>query len=161
MSDSPFRSVYPLAQRETYQANELVDFTISFPGMQLVMNSLAITGRVRVVNQGNPVNPDAGVGRDEHVGHHAYFTNITTSSTTKGLIESFSNYPRYIKMHADTTMPSTGLGVQTATAMEGRVSCVQQVLGYQACSTDTASTESRFEPFCIKPRICEIGRAHV
>lgn len=154
---TPFRALYPLAQREVYGPNQLVDFTIAFDGEQIVMNSIALVGKVKIVDgQGDVPNPDQGVGRDAEVGHHAYFSTITTSSTSKGLIESFTNYPRYIKAHALATMDSVGIACETRTACEGRTANVQQAMAYIYAGGQEQGhpAEALYESFCIKPRIC-------
>ena len=154
---TPFRALYPLAQRESYGPNQLVDFTVAFDGEQIVMNSIALVGKVRVYDSNTGDTPVPGVnavGRDAEVGHHAYFSTITTSSTSKGLVESFTNYPRYIKAHALATMDSVGIACETKSSCEGRTASVYQSAAYMYAGGDSALPEAQYESFCIKPRIC-------
>jgi hypothetical protein len=91
--------VFPTNKRVSIGENENIDFELSFPNRKLICNSLRIEGKILVYSTGNTrtvMTNDIFV--DNLVGAHSFIETYETSSSNKGVVEYFSNAPRYHKM---------------------------------------------------------------
>jgi len=79
-----------------YTSFDNVDFMLSFPNRKLINSSIRICGTV-VLKQGAAVVADEFIFIDQDIGSNAFFSDITTSLSNVGMIESISEYPRLVK----------------------------------------------------------------
>ena len=156
-----YNVVFPLAKRERYLANETVDFVISLAGRKLVPGSLSIVGDATlysdqangVVLNSNGVATTRQITIDPDVGYHSMFRDFTTEFRDVGLTESFSYYPRYVKMHSQANNYQDSLGTETNNCASGM--CLSETVrrGYNQGGAQTDGTNLGSLPFCIMPMI--------
>jgi hypothetical protein len=154
MNATKYNVVFPLAKRDQYLANETVDFVVSLSGRKLVPNSLTLVGDAAIYSNvlaSTSINIDQEVLIDADVGYHAMFRDFTTEFRDVGLTESFSYYPRYVKMHTQALEYQDSLGTETANCAEGK--CLSEIVrrGYNLGGADPDGA-SRV-PFALKPLI--------
>ena len=94
---------YPVNQKASYFGGENIDFTLSFPNMSLVGNTVRISGKLNVKKGNDYVGFTDKIFYDGMTGIHSFFNNIVVSFQTKGVIETQSDYPRWIKMKHTAT----------------------------------------------------------
>ena len=160
-----YNVAFPLAKKANYEANETVDFVISLENKKLVPNSLVICGDAAVYatkgttpagstaatfNQEVLIDPDAG--------YHTLFRDIVSEFRQVGIAESFSYYPRYVKMKHQATVDRDSLGTETDNAIEGCApnQVVRRGLNYGQTADAPASgsfPNGNFMPFALKPQI--------
>lgn len=153
LNNKLYAIAFPLAKKDTYGANENVDFILSFENKDMVPGSLVISGECAVyinkatttapaVNQNVMIDPDAG--------YHAVFRDFNTNLKNTGIVENFSYYPRYVKMKTQCNKLRESLGVETSNAVEGK--CWNEIVrrGYNL----GLEAAEPFVPFVIKPDIC-------
>lgn len=164
-SGTNYAVAFPLAKKANYEANETLDFVISLENKKLVPNSLVICGDAAVYatkgttpagstaatfNQEVLIDPDAG--------YHTLFRDIVSEFRQVGIAESFSYYPRYVKMKHQATVDRDSLGTETDNAIEGCApnQVVRRGLNYGQTADAPASgsfPNGNFMPFALKPQI--------
>ena len=154
MNATKYNVVYPLAKRDEYLANETVDLVVSLAGRKLVPGSLSICGEVSIlsnVQASTAVTIDQEVLIDPDVGYHAMFRDFTTEFRDVGLTESFSYYPRYVKMHTQAMEYQDSLGTETMNCAEGK--CLSETVrrGYNLGGANP--DQAPRVPFSLKPLI--------
>lgn len=154
-----YNATYPLSQREQYNPNDNVDFTLQFAGKEILINSIAITGKLVVLVDGveQLVGLNQDIRYDAFTGAHGLFQNITTSFNDR-IVENFQHYPRYVKMLDTATDDNVGI---MATAMK---SCELKFFTGDSSEQDSAGTNCVLSlpeglpnggrSFCIKPKVC-------
>lgn len=156
-----YNATFPLSQREQYNPNDNVDFTLQFSGKEILVNSIAITGKLVVLNDGSAVAPNMDIRYDAFTGVHGLFQNITTSFNDR-IVENFQHYPRYVKMLDTASDDNMGI-MGTA-----RKSC--ELKFFNGDNNDTQSLETNVilslpvdgegnitdggRSFCFKPKVC-------
>ena len=162
-SQTQYNVVFPLAKRDQYEANETVDFVISLANKKLVPNSLVITGDCAVfkTKASTPAGSTAPNAEDQLLidpdsAYHSLFRDFTSEFRDVGLAESFSYYPRYVKMLHQSLVYRDSLGTETNNSIEG-VSPSEVVrqgynLGVNSSSFNGLSG-GQFIPFALKPKI--------
>lgn len=157
-SRTQYNVVFPLAKRDEYASNETVDFVISLANKKLVPNSLVICGDCAVYKTkgansagSTPMVEGDQVLIDADAAYHSLFRDFTTEMRDVGLAESFSYYPRYVKMLHQSKVYRDSLGTETDNCIEGV--CPTEVVrqGYNLGLGATAATA--FVPFALKPKI--------
>jgi len=126
--------VFPLAKRTNYESNETVDFVISLENRKLVPNSLTLCGDAAVYTtkvSGDPSTSTAPLPAQEllidpDTGYHSLFRDIVSEFRQVGVAESFSYYPRYVKMKHQALVDRDSLGTETNNSIEG--CCPNQVV---------------------------------
>jgi hypothetical protein len=101
-----YHSVVPDTQKDTYASLTDIDFSLTFEGRKMVLNSVRFEADLNVLKDGaiRPVTAD-DVKFDHMVGGHCFIENITTTLQNVGQIENMqSSYNRIVKMVADATM---------------------------------------------------------
>ena len=157
MNATMYNVVFPLAKKNEYLANDTVDFVLSLENKKLVPGSLAITGECQIlkdVNAGTAIGVNDEVLIDPDAGYHACFRDFVSEFREIGLTESFSYYPRYIKMRTQATMLRDSLGTETFNCIEGK--CMNEVVrkGYNYGATDQGQNlGNNGLSFVIKPEI--------
>jgi hypothetical protein len=152
-----YNASFPLSQREQYFPNDNVDFTLQFSNKEILRNSIAITGKLVVTLNGDPVALNNDVRYDAFTGAHGLFQNITTSFNDR-IVENFQHYPRYVKM-LDTAMDDN-VGIM-GTALK---SCELKFFNGDNDNTQSQGTNCVLalpenvadggRSFCIKPKVC-------
>ena len=152
-----YNVVFPLAKKSEYVANDTVDFLLSLENKKLVQGSIAITGDCQILSD---VDNNTGVAFSQEIlidpdaGYHACFRDFTTEFRQIGLTESFSYYPRYVKMKTQATMLRDSLGTETFNCIEGK--CMNEVVrfGYnRGCNPQQPNDNGSKVPFVVKPDI--------
>lgn len=124
MAQLQLHATLPEAASSEYSPYQTVDFLILAPGRKLVANSIRIEGDIvakkndlawMVPTAANPVTPmgavdfDSNIKLDNMVGAHGFFDSFTTETATGGVLETLSNYPRFISQHARATLAQDDL----------------------------------------------------
>ena len=144
-SPAQYRQIFPLAQKDSYTSNDTVDFLISFQDDNLAVSSVAICGNCSVYQTGTTLpSTTQEVLIDPDAGYHSLFSDINTTFKNIGLVESFTNYPRYVKMHTQCNKYQNELGTQSDNAIEGKCATERIRLGYNQHSA---------VPFAVKPLV--------
>jgi hypothetical protein len=89
--------------RSTFGEYDNVDFLLTFEGRALLCNSIRLVGDLRVTKGGANLDASNNVYLDKTIGAHALVDQIQTSFQRAGVVESFTNYPRYVGMKYDAT----------------------------------------------------------
>jgi hypothetical protein len=154
-----YRQVLPMSQREKYLSSENVDFTITIDSEKLLPGSVVIEGLVTVFSDmptaATPlVNQE--VYYDPLAGFHSLFRDFTTEFTTVGVIETFQNYPRQVKMQAVATEYDDSLPAESRLSLEGRCSNIRHTKAYiNGTNLAAGALAANFSvPFSVKPMIC-------
>ena len=93
-----YHQVEPQATQDTYTEFDNVDFVINpGEGRRLLKNSVRILGDLRVYSTGT-TRTTAQIGFDRIAGAHAFIDSMQVSSQNQGLMESVTNYGRYVSM---------------------------------------------------------------
>lgn len=153
-----YNVVFPLAKKDVYTKYNTIDFLISVENKKIVPGSFALTGYAFLGDTAalTPIAAGENIQLDPDVGDHSYFKQFITEMQQKGLVESFDNYPRYVKMKTNCTKFRDSLGTETYNCIEGK--CPNKVVrqGYDKgqALTSTAFPNGGAHPFVIKPDIC-------
>ena len=90
---------YPTSQKDTYTSGDNIDLVLSFPNQALVGNSVRVNGILNVYSAGTTlVDSTDAIFYDGMAGAHSFLDNISVSTKTNGVIETITQYPRYVKM---------------------------------------------------------------
>ena len=146
-----YRSIFPLSQRAFYQADANCDFVLSLDGEKLLPGSVTLEGEVAVYSNLAAETPYAGedIRIDPRVGWHCLARDWTTEFQNVGVIESFVNYPRYVKMNTVATQFDDSLASESALACEGRAPTEGIARGHLY----GRSLADPYVPFSIVPQI--------
>lgn len=147
-----YRSIFPLSQREFYQADANCDFVLSLQGEKLLPGSVTLEGEVAVFSNLSAGTAYAGedIRVDPRVGWHSLARDWTTEFQNLGVIESFINYPRYVAMSTVATQFDDSLSSESALACEGRASTEGILRGHLY---GRSSAGDPYVPFSIVPQI--------
>jgi hypothetical protein len=157
MNATQYNIVFPLAKKDTYEANDTVDFVLSLENKKLVPGSLAICGDACIYKDKSTQTPFTSQDTDGYIdadaGYHSLFIDFTTEFRAIGLTESFSYYPRYVKMKTQGTMLRDSLGVETFNCIEGKAmnETIRMGLNMGVKSDDNLPPSA--VPFVVKPDI--------
>ncbi len=150
--------IYPSSTRDKYSQNDIVDFLISYEEKRVLMNSIRITGVVRVVSTASPngrIDTSKKVNLDSVVGIHNAFQSITSSCDNFGIIENNTEYPRTYRMKMNASQPSTVMANESNKSCELRLGMDPKskylVLGNNAPDNDNG--EGKDVSFSFKPDI--------
>ena len=98
MNNFQYVEVLPANQKTSYKEYEVVDFQINFEGRKIMPN-FKISADLEVAN----VDGTKNIFMDRVIGSHALFSQFTVETENQGILETFSNYPKYCKMLMETT----------------------------------------------------------
>ena len=98
MNNFQYVEVLPANQKTSYGEYEVVDFQINFEGKKIMPN-FKISADLEVAN----VDGTKNIFMDRVIGSHALFSQFTVETENQGILETFSNYPKYCKMLMETT----------------------------------------------------------
>ena len=90
----------PENQKDLYQEYDTVDFKISFENKKILANSIRLLGNV---SYSTLLTTNESVKLDSMVGAHCFIDEVLTSTVQQGLIESVSEYGRYVGMLCKAT----------------------------------------------------------
>lgn len=146
-----YRSIFPLSQRSTYEADSNVDFVLSLDNEKLLPGSVTLEGEVAVYSNLASGTQYAGedIRIDPRAGWHCVCRDWTTEFQNVGVIESFVNYPRWVKMNTVATQFDDSLASESALAVEGRAPTEGVARGLLW----GRSLSDPFVPFSIVPQI--------
>ena len=102
MNNFQYVEVLPANQKASYKEYEVVDFQINFEGKKIMPN-FKISADLTVRDAGGALNGTKNIFMDRVIGSHALFSQFTVETENQGILETFSNYPKYCKMLMETT----------------------------------------------------------
>lgn len=103
-----YHDVQPESVKASYGEFDNVDFVLTFENRKLVNNSVRILADLRVLkNNANIADSDL-IFLDSMVGAHSFVQSVQTETQAVGVIENLQEYPRYVRMAADTAMTVNG-----------------------------------------------------
>lgn len=152
MSQTKYNVVFPLAKKDEYLANDTVDFILSLENKKLVPGSLAICGECAIfsdVASETAVTQTQDINMDPDAGYHSLFREMVSEFRDVGITESFSYYPRLVKMKTQATFLRDSLGTQTFNSIEGKTLSKTVRQGY---NLGVSTTDPKI-PFVLKPDI--------
>lgn len=146
-----YRSIFPLSQRATYEQDSNIDFVLSLDNEKLLPGSVVLEGEVAVYSNLASGTQYAGedIRFDPRAGWHSLCRDWTTEFQNVGVIESFVNYPRWVKMNTVATQFDDSLASESALACEGRAPTEGIARGHLW----GRSLSDPFVPFSIVPQI--------
>lgn len=98
-----YHQVEPQATQDAYGEFDNVDFVINVgEGRRLLSNSVRVLADLQI-NSGGTTVSSAMIGWDRNAGAHTFIDSIQVSSLEQGLIESVTNYNRYVSMASHAT----------------------------------------------------------
>lgn len=144
--------VRPLDGKILHSNNEPLQFVISCEGQSILPGSVAINGIAAIMDAANsqPATTDELI-IDPSTGPHSFFRDITCSTIGTGVLETFTDYPRFVGAKTDATMLNDSLGTETHNAVEGKNGGKRIQQGWCKGSADYTNGGM---PFNIKPDIC-------
>jgi len=83
--------VEPNNVQDTYTQFNQVEFTLSYQGRKIEANTIRLAGEITLDN----VSEFSDFKVDNFVGAHTFISEVLTSTSNQGLIETISNYGRY------------------------------------------------------------------
>lgn len=101
-------SVVPENDKPSFGEYDLVEFSLNFEGRKMVANTVRFEADLRVLNSGANLTTE-DIKFDSSVGGHMFIDQITCETANQGVLENLNEYPRYVKMLADTTMNKTDM----------------------------------------------------
>lgn len=147
---SKYNQVQPMPMKATYNANDNVDFTLSFENNFLLPNSIRLSGMFNVLNAGVAVDPQVDkVYYDANIGIHGMFSSIITTSDKLGTVENITNYGRVVKQHKMCTQTTSQI-VSESTSLN------ELCVGHDLLTVNvlTQPTSFSFAPdFCLNNMI--------
>lgn len=116
-----YNATYPLSQRANgqYLPGDTIDFLLDFAGMQIVKNSIRISGNLIVTQAEAPVTIENNIMFNSKVGCHGLFQQYIVSSQDR-VIQNFQAAPRWIAMmeSAKNSAITTGGTLSRAAALQ-------------------------------------------
>jgi hypothetical protein len=151
-----YKELLPRSQRPSYSSNDgSIDFLLKIgDGMELVQNSVSISGRLDVFPTGGAIiNKAQQLYLDHYCGVHALFDDWNTEMMN-GISEHLSNYGRYIKMHTLCNKNSTELATSSKYGLELKCGQDENSPALMAGpGVAAAGTGVGAVPFNFRPRI--------
>lgn len=94
-----YNAVQPESLRDTYTANDTIDFKINYENQMLVCNTVKVEGVLNVPDATNVALQ--GIQLDRNVGSHSLFDTVTTEFQNMGIVENATEYPRFVRQFTD------------------------------------------------------------
>ena len=145
-------SLDPVAQRSSYKPNETIEFLLNFENLEIILNSVRLSGDVKVRNATTDAVIDASdvVLMDHAVGFESLVSSYTTYfNDANDIVEYIDEYPRMLKNVLTTKTSNLQMGMDskylTAGTSIGTNSSVNVLDGDQ---------NSHTAHFSLKPTIC-------
>ena len=99
-----YHSVQPESLKSSYKEFDTVDFVLTFENRRMLGNSIRLEADVVCTTDGTTQFTTQEVFIDPMTGAHLFIESIQTELQTTGVIENLQEYPRFVRMSADTTM---------------------------------------------------------
>lgn len=142
--------VKPLAQKDQYNPNDIVDFLIDVgAGNEVVGNSLRLEGELFVTQQGDFPETTTLLSIDSRAGAHAVFQQVVTQFSDR-VVENMTFYPRYVAMKSDTCETVENKMASSANATELKMLNNDDTIVLLSLADGSAYGRS----FSIKPMFC-------
>jgi len=143
-----YHTIFPTAQKSSYDPSNDIDFKLTFENKKLKANSVRVSGKVQIeVTSGNPVV--SSIVWDALNGAHNLFSRWNTSFESSGIQENITDYPRYHKMKMEAQ------NCQEDFQKSSRVCALQTPSNEGVQDVFTGMTATDYEiPFSLKPDIC-------
>ena len=155
-----YRTLYPIAKRDNYIANDVVDFELTSENNSIRAGSIYLSGKVQLrtavgtYNEtvaGTLLDADSDVKLDPYAGAHSFFRRINCE-TSQGTLENLDNYPRLVRMVAEGNMYKDDMSNETDKQMALQ-SGQDQFGKAQILPLGTVNTDDATQSFCIRPLI--------
>jgi hypothetical protein len=142
--------VKPLAQKDQYNPNDIVDFLIDVGASnQVVGNSLRLEGEIYATQTGNFPASTTLLSIDSRSGAHGLFQQVVTSFSDR-VVENLNFYPRYVAMKSDTNEVVVNKMASSANATELKMLNDDDTIAMLSLAVDSNYGRS----FSIKPMFC-------
>jgi len=143
-----YHTIFPTAQKATYEPSNDIDFKLTFENKKLKANSVRVSGKVKVqVTAGNPIV--SNIAWDSLNGAHNLFSRWNTSFESSGIQENITDYPRYHKMKMEAQ------NCQEDFQKSSRACALQTPSNEGVENVFTGMAAADYEvPFSLKPDIC-------
>ena len=98
-------SILPTNTKSSYEEFNTIDFVVSAEGRKIIGNSFRLTGKLNVYSTGTTrVLPADDIRYDGTIGAHGVIQSIQTEILNAGgVVETLTEYPRYVGMVGDAT----------------------------------------------------------
>lgn len=149
-----YHQVIPQQQKDQYTEYDSVDFEMTFENRFLAPSSIRIEADLEVLKDGSTLIATEKIYIDPKIGAHSFISNITTELQNGGVIENFSEVPRYMRMLADTTMANSDV-MNSENTCELRTPNIKLSQAVLAGNKMIAAAATVVPPdFSIKPNFC-------
>lgn len=145
---SKYHIVLPSNQKEEYVSYNVVDFECSFEQRKLLGGTVRLLFDVDFEN-----TPDLSkvCAYDPFVGGHAFIDRIDISFANAGVIESMSEYPRWVSAVSKASLTAEDCGFNSQYVCEGRTASIDLADRILKGSTDITSSQSTYNAVLTKP----------
>lgn len=145
-----------------YTEFDNIDFSLDFQGRALNLNSVRLTGSVKVTDGDLPLsdatNETKDIKLDRLVGGHAFIESITTSFFNgSNVVENLTDYPRYVKMKNAGRKDINGMnnGSNVCELLAPVDDMTNLILKGTTPPVQTSPAQPALDPdFSIKPEFC-------
>jgi hypothetical protein len=142
--------VKPLAQKDQYNPNDIVDFLIDVgAGNEVVGNSLRLEGELFATQDGDFPQTDMLLAIDSRSGAHGIFQQMVTQFSDR-TVENMNFYPRYVAMKSDTNEVVSNKMASSTNATELKMLNNDDTIALLSLADNTVYGRS----FSIKPMFC-------
>lgn len=142
--------VKPLAQKDQYNPNDIVDFLIDVgAGNEVVGNSLRFEGELFTTQEGDFPSTDILLSMDSRSGAHGLFQQVVTQFADR-TVENLNFYPRYVAMKSDTNEVVSNKMASSSNATELKMLNNDDTIAMLSLADGSAYGRS----FSIKPMLC-------
>lgn len=104
-------SILPTNTKSSYEEFNVIDFVVSAEGRKMLANSFRLTGKLNVYSTGTTrVTTANDIRYDGTIGAHGVIQSIQTEILNAGgVVETLTEYPRYVGMSHDATQTPNDL----------------------------------------------------
>jgi hypothetical protein len=165
MAQYQYHYVNPTNVKDTYNPDDLVDFSIDSFGRNIVKNSIEIQFKYQIYDGGALISPTGDnyyVGFNEKVGGHTFFDSFNVSTQKQGSLENLSvSYPRFINMQeCANEQDSDYMNMSKVCELKSpdfNISTLQTVNPTRNNLNPADPGNAMYTDACIKP-ICTVNR---
>jgi len=166
MENYQYHEAEPENRRDTYEAQNVVDFNLNANGRSLVPNSVKIIGEFRVLSDGT-AQVAAGTLSTHKINHkagiHSVVESCSVSTMNQGNLELLNNYARFVAMEETGTAYRDDY---SNASKQVELKAPDEVIAGLYCNADpqnyftddvTTVAATRNNSFAFKPR-CALNR---
>lgn len=152
-----YREIIPENYKSSYGEFDVVDFVAQFPQEMMNLNSIRLTGRVKVLDENGAEITTEKVLLDKLVGAHSFIEGIQTFVAGVSVENLGQDYPRMVKMLTSATERPSDMNraenvCELKAPSDGLAMAVLR--GEQVAKDNAGAVHKEDSDFSIKPVFC-------